>query len=94
MSPLKAVFLPDIFVMRKNNPPVSEERDSEGAPGINGVTIEDIPYHFYECWQEIRTTIFGGHYTPKPVLRVEIEKLDVSIHPLGIPIQTTILSHF
>ena len=60
-------------------------KSSCGAPGIDGVTIEDFPYLFRECWQEIRTAILGGNYTPKPVLRVEIEKTDGGIRPLGIP---------
>ncbi len=60
-------------------------RSNKGAPGIDGVTIEDFPYHFRECWQEIRTAILGGNYIPKPVKRVEIEKPDGGIRPLGIP---------
>jgi RNA-directed DNA polymerase len=62
-----------------------EVKSNKGAAGIDGVTIEDFPYHHRECWQEIRTAILGGHYTPKPVLRVEIEKPDGGIRPLGIP---------
>jgi RNA-directed DNA polymerase len=58
---------------------------NKGAPGIDGVTIEDFPYQFRECWQEIRTAILGGNYAPKPVKRVEIEKPDGGIRPLGIP---------
>jgi RNA-directed DNA polymerase len=60
-------------------------KSNRGAPGIDGVTIEDFPYQFRECWQEIRTAILGGNYTPKPVKRVEIEKPDGGIRPLGIP---------
>ncbi len=60
-------------------------KSNRGAPGIDGVTIEDFPYQFRECWQEIRTAILEGNYTPKPVLRVEIEKPDGGIRPLGIP---------
>jgi RNA-directed DNA polymerase len=60
-------------------------KSNKGAPGLDGFSIADFPYHFRECWQEIRTTILGGDYTPKPVLRVEIEKPDGGIRPLGIP---------
>jgi RNA-directed DNA polymerase len=60
-------------------------KSNRGAPGIDGVTIEEFPYQFRECWQEIRTAILGGNYTPKPVKRVEIEKPDGGIRPLGIP---------
>jgi RNA-directed DNA polymerase len=59
-------------------------KSNRGAPGIDGVTIEDFPYQFRECWPEIRTAILGGNYTPQPVKRVEIEKLDGGIRPLGI----------
>jgi len=60
-------------------------KSNRGAPGIDGVTIEDFPYQFRECWPEIRTAILGGSYKPKPVKRVEIEKPDGGIRPLGIP---------
>ena len=60
-------------------------KSNRGAPGIDGVTIEVFPYQFRECWPEIRTAILGGNYTPQPVKRVEIEKPDGGIRPLGIP---------
>ncbi len=60
-------------------------KSNREAPGIDGVTIEEFPYQFRECWQEIRAAILGGKYIPKPVLRVEIEKPDGGVRPLGIP---------
>ena len=60
-------------------------RSNKGAAGIDGVTINDFPDQFRECWPEIRTAILGGNYTPKPVMRVEIEKPDGGFRPLGIP---------
>ncbi len=54
-------------------------KSNKGALGIDGVTIEDFPYPFRECWPEIRTAILEGTYAPKPVLRVEIEKPDGGI---------------
>ena len=58
---------------------------NKGAPGIDGVTVEDFPYVYRECWPEIRSTILEGSYIPSPVLRVEIPKSDGSSRPLGIP---------
>ncbi|NTW88467.1 MAG: hypothetical protein HGB26_04945 [Desulfobulbaceae bacterium] len=39
-------------------------KSNKGAPGFDGVTIEDFPYQFRECWQEIRAAILEGNYTP------------------------------
>ena len=60
-------------------------RANKGAPGIDGVTVEDFPLTFREYWPEIRSTLFEGAYVPSPVLRVEIPKPDGSKRPLGIP---------
>lgn len=60
-------------------------KSNKGAAGIDRVSVEEFPYHFRECWREIRAAILTGEYTPKPVLRVEIEKPDGGTRPLGIP---------
>ena len=60
-------------------------RANKGAPGIDGITVEDFPLTFRECWPEIRSTILEGTYIPSPVQRVEIPKPDGSTRPLGIP---------
>ena len=60
-------------------------RANKGAPGIDGVTVEEFPLTFRECWSEIRSTLFEGVYVPSPVLRVEIPKPDGSSRPPGIP---------
>ncbi|WP_419176283.1 group II intron reverse transcriptase/maturase [Desulfosediminicola sp.] len=60
-------------------------KSNKGAAGVDGVTIDDFPYRYRECWQEIRTTILNGSYQPQPVLRVEIPKEDGTTRLLGIP---------
>ena len=60
-------------------------RANKGAPGIDGITIEEFPFTFRECWPEIRSAILEGIYIPSPVQRVEIPKPDGSTRPLGIP---------
>jgi len=59
-------------------------RSNKGAPGTDGITVEDFPNTFRECWPEICATIFEDKYVPSPVLRVEIPKPDGSKRPLGI----------
>jgi len=62
-------------------------RANKGAPGIDGVTVEQFPDTFRELWPKIRSNLFEGTYAPSPVLRVEIPKSDGSKRPLGIPFQ-------
>ena len=63
-------------------------RANKGAPGIDGITVEDFPYVYRECWPEIRSTILEGSYIPSPVLRVEtsIIYLSLSFYCLKEPI--------
>ena len=61
-------------------------RANKGAPGIDGVTVDEFPDAFRELWPKIRTDLFEGAYVPSPVLRTEIPKPDGSKRPLGIPI--------
>ena len=60
-------------------------RANKGAPGIDGVTVEQFPDSYRELWPQIRSNLFEGSYAPSPVLRVEIPKPDGSKRPLGIP---------
>ena len=47
---------------------------NKGAPGIDGVTVEQFPGSFRELWAQIRSDLFEGAYFPSPVLRMEIPK--------------------
>ena len=58
---------------------------NKGAPGIDGVTIEDFPAHAREHWPALREQINQGRYQPQPVRRVEIPKPDGGKRLLGIP---------
>jgi RNA-directed DNA polymerase len=60
-------------------------RANKGAPGIDGVTIDDFPDRFRPLWVYIRASLATGTYLPKPVLRVEIPKPTGGTRPLGIP---------
>ncbi|MDX9708493.1 MAG: group II intron reverse transcriptase/maturase [Trichloromonas sp.] len=60
-------------------------RANKGAPGVDGITIEQFPDQTRSLWGEIRASLNAGTYRPKPVLRVEIPKPTGGTRPLGIP---------
>jgi len=61
---------------------------NRGAPGIDGVTVEDFVAHARAHWPAARQQIQGGQYKPNAVRRVEIPKPDGSKRLLGIPTVT------
>lgn len=64
---------------------LKQVRQSKGAPGIDGMSVDGLPRHLKEHWLEIREQLIAGTYRPQPVKRVEIPKPDGKKRPLGIP---------
>ena len=60
-------------------------KSNKGSPGIDGMTVEELPGHLKEHWPAIRKQLLGGTYRPQPVKRVEIPKPDGGVRKLGIP---------
>lgn len=59
---------------------------NKGAPGIDGITTEEVKKVIQEEWPKIKQDILEGKYWPSPVRRVEIPKPDGSgVRQLGIP---------
>src|ERR1700738_654678 len=59
---------------------------NKGAPGIDGITTEEIKGIIQRQWPKIKQEILEGKYRPSPVKRVEIPKPDGSgVRQLGIP---------
>jgi len=61
-------------------------RANKGAPGIDGITIEEFPELARLNWDRTRESLLAGTYQPSPVRRVEIPKDTGGTRPLGIPI--------
>lgn len=60
-------------------------KSNRGAPGIDGMRIEDFPAYAREAWPAIRQSLNDGSYRPQPVRRVTIPKPDGGERALGIP---------
>ena len=58
---------------------------NKGAPGVDGMTIDETHTWLKEHNRELVNRIRRGKYTPSPVRRVEIPKPDGGIRKLGIP---------
>jgi RNA-directed DNA polymerase len=58
---------------------------NKGAPGIDGMTVEQLRDHVRQHWESIRAKLLAGTYVPSPVRRVEIPKPDGGIRLLGVP---------
>jgi RNA-directed DNA polymerase len=56
-----------------------------GAPGIDGMTVEELRPYLREHWLELRAALDQQTYRPSPVRRVEISKPDGGVRLLGIP---------
>ena len=59
---------------------------NKGAPGIDGITIEEFTKYAYENWKGIKASLLDGTYKPVPVKRVEIPKDNGGTRNLGIPV--------
>ena len=70
---------------------LAQVKRNKGAPGIDGMTVEDLGPYLKEHWLTIRAQLFEGTYNPQPVRRVEIPKASGGKRLLGIP---TVLDRF
>lgn len=58
---------------------------NKGAPGADGMAVEDLPAHLETHWPAIRGRLLAGTHRPQPVRRVEIPKPGGGVRKLGIP---------
>jgi RNA-directed DNA polymerase len=59
---------------------------NKGSPGVDGMTVQQLPGFLREHWPAIREQLLSGTYEPQPVKRVEIPKPDGGgVRKLGIP---------
>jgi RNA-directed DNA polymerase len=65
---------------------------NKGSPGVDGMTVRELPVYLKQHWPGIREQLLSGTYQPQPVKRVEIDKPDGGgVRKLGVP---TVLDRF
>lgn len=70
---------------------LAQVRRNRGSPGVDGMTVDELPGHLREHWPAIREQLLSGTYRPQPVRRVYIPKPGGGRRKLGIP---TVLDRF
>jgi len=66
-------------------------RANKGSPGVDGMTVDDLPGYLKDHWPAHRDQLMQGTYQPAPVKRVDIPKPGGGSRKLGIP---TVLDRF
>jgi RNA-directed DNA polymerase len=56
---------------------------NKGSPGVDGMTVHDLPGYLKQHWSAIREQLLNGIYKPQPVKRVEIPKPDGGVRKLA-----------
>ncbi|MCK4374681.1 MAG: group II intron reverse transcriptase/maturase [Candidatus Brocadiae bacterium] len=58
---------------------------NQGAPGVDGMTVDDLYAWLVEHKEELVASLLGGSYQPQPVRGKEIPKPGGGVRQLGIP---------
>jgi group II intron reverse transcriptase/maturase len=66
-------------------------RKNKGSPGIDGMTVEELPGHLRRNWPALREQVLAGQYRPAMVRQRLIPKSGGGMRKLGIP---TVLDRF
>ena len=80
-----ADLLERILDRQNLNRAYKQVRANHGAPGIDGMSVEDALPWLREHRDELLKSIREGKYRPQPVRRKEIPKPDGGVRKLGIP---------
>ena len=85
-SPTGRIRLLESILERENmRLALQRVKSNKGAPGIDNMTVEQLPVYLKRHWVKIRQAVFDGTYAPLPVRRKEIPKPDGGVRLLGIP---------
>lgn len=58
---------------------------NKGSPGVDGMTVEELPAYMQANWERLRAQLLDGNYRPQAVRQHEIPKASGGVRKLGIP---------
>jgi group II intron reverse transcriptase/maturase len=60
-------------------------KKNNGGPGMDGMTVDELPAHLREHWPRLREQLLAGTYQPAQVKQQLIPKASGGMRKLGIP---------
>jgi RNA-directed DNA polymerase len=85
-EPLTAMLMEEVVRRENVLSALKQVRANKGSPGIDGMTVEELPVYLKEHWPRIREELLCGDYIPQPVKRVTIPKPGGGNRELGVPV--------
>jgi RNA-directed DNA polymerase len=64
---------------------VGRVRANKGSPGVDGMSVEQLPVYLAKEWPHLAGELLAGRYKPRPVRRATIPKRSGGMRELGIP---------
>lgn len=80
-----AALMEKVVDSRNLNAALKRVKQNKGSPGVDGMTVDELPKYLVENWIRLREQLLEGKYQPQPVREVEIPKEDGGVRKLGIP---------
>jgi RNA-directed DNA polymerase len=85
-SPESTEWLMEEICERENlKKALKRVRSNRGSPGVDGMTVDELPGYLREHWPTLRDQLRSGAYVPQVVKRVEIPKPGGGVRRLGVP---------
>lgn len=85
-SPSSGDNLMEVILNQENlKQALKKVKANKGAPGVDGISVSELPNQLKHQWPELRSNLLAGRYKPQPVRRVDIPKPGGGTRQLGIP---------
>jgi RNA-directed DNA polymerase len=67
-------LMEEVFERHNLHAALKQVRANKGSPGVDGMSVDELPDFLKVHWPEIKDQLFDGTYEPQMIKRVEIPK--------------------